>query len=341
MKIGMRIEARGDSKKKILLLALCSLLLAPYFPAQAQQPTNVPRIGLLIPSSQSAYSARIDAFRAGLRELRYVEGQNIVIEYRYSEGKTNRLSDLAADLVRLKVAVIVTGTRPAVFAAQSASSTTPIVFTGVGRDPVADGLVSSLAKPGGNVTGLTMFFSELNGKRIQLLKEAFPKVTRVAYFFNRENSAAGDDSFSYAEAAVKTLGIRLQAVDVKGADDFESAFKAVKSAGAQALTFTADPFFVTHRDRIIDLVAKNRQPATYAYTDFVEAGGLMSYAPDINDNWRRAAVFVDKILKGAKPADLPIERPTKFELVINLKTAKQLGLTIPPNVLARADRVIK
>jgi putative ABC transport system substrate-binding protein len=326
--------------KKFLFWLLAIILLTPVLPAAAQQAGKVHRIGLLIPSSQSAYAARIDAFRMGVRELRYVEGENIVIEYRYSEGQTNRLSDLAADLVRLKVALIVTGTRPAVFAAQRASTTIPIVFTGVGRDPVDDGLVSSLAKPGGNVTGLTMFFRELNGKRVQLLKEAFPKVTRVAYFFNLENSAAGDASFSYAEAAVRTLGIRLQSVDVKG-DDFESAFKAAKSSGAQALTFTADPFFVTHRDRILNLAARNRQPAIYPYTDFVEAGGLMSYAPDINDNWRRAAVFVDKILKGAKPADLPIERPTKFELVINLKTAKQLGLTIPPNVLARADRVIR
>jgi ABC-type uncharacterized transport system substrate-binding protein len=342
MRVGNRHEAAGNSRRaEVLACALCAVLFALCLPATAQQTEKVHRIGLLVPSSQSAYSGRVDAFRKGLRDLRYVEGQNIFIEYRYSEGQTNRLSDLAADLVRLKVAVIVTGTRPAILAAQNASSTTPIVFTGVGRDPVADGLVSSLAKPGGNVTGLTMFFRELNAKRVQLLKEAFPKVTRVAYFFNRENSAAGDDSFSYAEAAVKTLGIRLQAVDVKGADDFESAFKAVKSAGAQALTFTADPFFVTHRDRIIDLVAKNRQPAIYPYTDFVEAGGLMSYAPDINDNWRRAAVFVDKILKGAKPADLPIERPTKFEFVINLKTAKQIGLTIPPNVLARADKVIR
>jgi putative ABC transport system substrate-binding protein len=341
MTICNRLEARPNGRKaKVVAFALCALLCTLCLPATAQQTGKVHRIGLLIPSSQSAYSRRIDAFRMGLRDLRYVEGQNIVIEYRYSEGKTNRLSDLATDLVRLKVAVIVTGTRPAVFAAQNASSTTPIVFTGVGRDPAADGLVSSLAKPGGNVTGLTLFFSELNGKRIELLKEAFPEVARVAYFWSGDNSV-GDESFRNAEAAVKTLGIRLQSVGVKVADDLESAFKAAKSAGSQALTFTADPFFVTHRDRVLNLAAKNRQAATYAYTDFVEAGGLMSYAPDINDNWRRAAVFVDKILKGAKPADLPVERPTKFELVINLKTAKQIGLTIPPNVLARADKVIR
>jgi ABC-type uncharacterized transport system substrate-binding protein len=327
--------------KGLLLLVLSAIILdhSPLAGA-AESQGNIQRIGLLIPSSQSAYSARIDAFRMGLRELRYVEGQNIVIEYRYSEGKANRLSDLAADLVRLKVAVIVTGTRPAILAARGASSTTPIVFTGVGRDPVADGLVSSLAKPGGNVTGLTIFFIELNGKRIQLLKEAFPKVTRVAYFLSPNNSPE-DESLRSADAAAKTLGIRLQSVGVKGADDFESAFETAKSSGAQAITFTADPFFVTHRDRILNLTTKNRQPAIFPYTDFVEAGGLMSYAPDVNDNYRRAAVFVDKILKGARPGDLPIERPTKFELVINLKTAKQIGLTIPPNVLARADRVIK
>jgi putative tryptophan/tyrosine transport system substrate-binding protein len=336
-----RDEEIGNNKRpNVLDFVLCVIIFAVCSPAAAQQTGKVHRIGLLITGSQSTYSARIDAFRMGLRELRYIEGQNTIIEYRYSEGQTNRLSDLAADLVRLKVAVIVTGTRPAIFAAQGASSAIPIVFTGLGRDPVADGLVSSLAKPGGNITGLTMFFTELNAKRIQLLKEAFPKVMRVAYFLNRANSTE-DETFSYAEAVVKTLGIRLQSVDVKSADDFESAFEAAKRAGAQALTFTADPFFVTHRDRILNLAVKNKQPAIYPYTDFVEAGGLMSYAPDINENWRRAAGFVDKILNGAKPGDLPIEQPKKFELIINLKAAKQIGVTIPPNVLARADRVIR
>jgi putative ABC transport system substrate-binding protein len=325
-------------RKKFIGFALSAMLFALSSPAAAQQTGKVHRIGLLIPSSQSAYSTRIDAFRKGMRELRYVEGQNIVIESRYGEGKTDRLPDLAIDLVRLKVEIIVTAGRPAVLAVQKASSTTPIVFTGVGLDPVETGLVSSLAKPGGNVTGLTIFGTELNGKRLELLKEAFPRVTRVAFLWKRGSSTEG---LREAEAAAKTLGLRLQSVGVKGADDFERAFEAAKSAGAQALTTTSDPFLVTHRDRIINLAAKNRQPGIYPFTDFVDAGGLMSYAPDILDNWRRAATYVDKILKGAKPADLPVEQPTKFEFVINLKTAKQIGLTIPPNILARADRVIR
>jgi ABC-type uncharacterized transport system substrate-binding protein len=328
------------SDLRLLISGLCAMLFTLCSPASAQQTGKVHRIGLLIPSSQSGYSTRIDAFRKGLRELRYVEGQNIVIESHYGEGNTDRLPDLAINLVRLKVDIIVTAGRPAVLAAQKASSTTPIIFTGVGGDPVETGLVSSLAKPGGNVTGLIIFGTELNGKRLELLKETFPKITRVA-FLQQRDSSTGSLGLREAEAAAKTLGLRLQSVGVKGADDFESAFEAAKSAGAQGLTTTSDPFFVTHRERIINLAAKNRQPAIYPFTDFVEAGGLMSYAPDIHDNWRRAATYVDKILKGTKPADLPVEQPMKFEFIINLKTAKQIGVTIPPNVLARADRVIK
>lgn len=250
------------------------------------------------------------------------------------------MPDLAAELVQLKVDVIVTGTRPAIFAAQKASSTTPIVFIGVGRDRDETGLVSSVAKPGGNVTGLTLFSTELNGKRIEILKEALPKVTRVAYFWRRDSNA-GDVSFKDAEATAKALGLRLQSVDMQGADDLESAFQTVIKAGAQALTTTPLPFFVTHRERILNFAAKNRLPAIYPFTDFIDAGGLMSYAPDIHANWWRAAVFVDKILKGTKAGDIPVERPMKFEFVVNLKTAKQIGVTIAPNVLVRADRVIR
>jgi putative ABC transport system substrate-binding protein len=330
-------------KKRSVISFLAIIILASVHLAEAQQTGKVPRIGLLIPSSRSAYATRVDAFRNGLRELRYVEGQNVVIESRYAEGKTEQLPDLAAELVRLKVDVIVTGTRPAIFAAQKASSTTPIVFTGVGRDPDETGLVSSLAKPGGNVTGLTIFSTELNGKRLEILKEAFPKVTRVAFIRRRDNSTGdmSDRDFRDAEAVAKALGLRLQPVGVKDADDFERAFEAATKAGAQGLTLTSDPFFVTHRDRILNLAAKNRLPAIYPYNDFVEAGGLMSYAPDILHNWRRAAVFVDKILKGTKAGEIPVERPMKFEFVVNLNAAKQIGVTIAPNVLVRADRVIR
>ena len=291
-----------------------------------------------MPSSASADSTRRDAFLQGLRDLGYVEGKNIAIEYRYTEGELDRLPDLAAELVRLNVDVIVTGAISSVRAAKKATATIPIVFASVG-DAVDSGLVSSLARPGGNATGLTFLAPELDGKRLELLKEAFPKVTRVAFLLRVP--AARGDPLKEAEAVAKTLGLRLQSVGVKGPDDFESAFKAAKSGGAEALLVISNPLSNTHRARIVDLAAKNRLPGIYPSIDFVEAGGLMSYAPDFLDNWRRAATYVDKILKGTKPADLPVEQPKKFEFVINLKAAKQIGVTIPPNVLARADRVIK
>ena len=274
----------------------------------------------------------------GLRDLGYVEGKNIAIEYRYTEGELDRLPDLAAELVRLNVDVIVTSAISSVQAAKKATATIPIVFASVG-EAVDSGLVSSLARPGGNATGLTFLAPELDGKRLELLKEAFPKVTRVAFLLRVP--AVRGDPLKEAEAVAKTLGLRLQSVGVKGPDDFESAFKAAKSGGAEALLVISNPLSNTHRARIVDLAAKNRLPGIYPSPDFVEAGGLMSYAPDFLYNWRRAATYVDKILKGTKPADLPVEQPKKFEFVINLKAAKQIGVTIPPNVLARADRVIK
>jgi len=240
--------------------------------------------------------------------------------------------------VRLNVDVIVTAAISSVRAAKKATATIPIVFASVG-DAVDSGLVSSLARPGGNATGLTFLAPELDGKRLELLKEAFPKVTRVAFLL-RVPVVRGDP-LKEAEAVAKTLGLRLQSVGVKGPDDFESAFKSAKSGGAEALIVISNPLSNTHRARIVDLATKNRLPGIYPSIDFVEAGGLMSYGPDILDNWRRAATYVDKILKGANPGDLPVEQPKKFEFIINLKAAKQIGLTIPPNVLARADRVIK
>jgi putative ABC transport system substrate-binding protein len=313
------------------------VLLALGVTAEAQQPKKVPRIGLLVPSSASSDSTGRDAFLQGLRDLGYVDGKNIAIEYRYTEGELDRLPDLAAELVRLNVDVIVTAAISSVRAAKNATATIPIVF--VVGDAVDSGLVSSLARPGGNATGLTFLAPELDGKRLELLKEAFPKVTRVAFLWRVP--AARGDPLKETEAVAKTLGLRLQSVGVKGPDDFESAFKAAKSGGAEALMVISNPLSNTYRARIVDLAAKNRLPGIYPSTDFVEDGGLMSYGADILDNWRRAATYVDKILKGAKPADLPVEQPKKFEFVINLKAAKQIGVTIQPNVLARVDKVIK
>jgi putative tryptophan/tyrosine transport system substrate-binding protein len=324
------------NKRKLGSFALCAMLSALCASAEAQQAKKIPRIGLLVPSSSDF--TRKDAFLQGLRDLGYVEGKNIAIEYRYTEGELNRLPDLAAELVRLNVDVIVTAAISSVRAAKKATATIPIVFASVG-DAVDSGLVSSLARPGGNATGLTFLAPELDGKRLELLKEAFPKITKVAFLWRMP--AARADPFKEAEAVAKTLGLRLQSVGVRGPDDFESAFKAAKSGGADALIVISNPLSNTYRARIVDLAAKNRLPGIYPSTDFVEDGGLMSYGADILDNWRRAATYVDKILKGAKPADLPVEQPKKFQFVINLKAAKQIGLTIPPEVLARANRLIK
>jgi putative tryptophan/tyrosine transport system substrate-binding protein len=322
-------------RNKTLYFALGATFFVLCLSAEAQQPAKIPRIGLLVPSSSD--SPRRDAFLQGLRDLGYVEGKNITIEYRYTEGELNRVPDLAAELVRLNVDVIVTAAISSVRAAKKATATIPIVFN-VG-DAVDSGLVASLARPGGNATGLTFFAPELDGKRLELLKEAFPKVTRVGFLW-RVPSTRGD-LLKEAEPVAKTLGLRLQSLEVRGSNDFESAFKAAKSGGAEALIVIANPLSNTYRARIVDLAAKNRLPVIYPSTDFVEDGGLMSYGADILDNWRRAATYVDKILKGATPADLPVEQPKKFEFVINLKAAKQIGVTIPPNVLARADKVIK
>jgi putative ABC transport system substrate-binding protein len=328
---------------RIIGLVLSTIGVAAYGFAQAQQTGKVPLIGLLVPGSRAAYARRIDSFRQGLRELGYVEGKNIIIEYRYAEGRMNTLgntlAELADELVRLKVAVIVTSSFGSIQAAKNKTKTIPIVFTAA-ADPVEDGLVSSLARPGGNVTGLALLAPELNGKRIELLKEAFPKITRVAFLW-RPGARLGDRRFRDAEGVAKTLGLRLQSVAVKGADAFDGAVEAAKLAGAQALTASPDPVLTTHRARIIDLAAKKRLPAMYVSSEWVDDGGLMSYGPDSLDNWRHAASYIDKILKGRNPADLPVEQPMKFEFVINLKTAKQIDATIPPNLLVRAQRVIR
>jgi putative ABC transport system substrate-binding protein len=304
----------------------------------AQQPGKPPRLGVLAGGSASSDSNRIQALVQGLRELGWVEGQNIAIEYRHAEGKLDRLEKLAAELVTNRVDIIVAQAPAAVRAAKSASSTVPIVMAH-GGDPVAQGFVSSLARPGGNVTGLSNFSAELSGKRLELLRETFPNIPRVAVIWNPD--APGPVlSFKELEIAAKALKVPLQSLHVRGPDDFEGAFQTAR-AQAGSLVVIQDVVTVTHLKRIVDLAAKNRLPAIYMEKEWAEAGGLMSYGVNQPDLHRRAAIFVDKILKGAKPADLPVEQPIKFEFIVNLKTAKQIGLTIPPNVLARADKVIK
>ena len=330
----------GNSKQlKLVPYALWSLLVALSFSAEAQQSAKVPQIGVLASGLRSASAQRAELFQQGLRELGYVDGKNIAIEYRYADGKVEPLGALASELVRLKVDVIVTDTSNAIDAVKNATKTIPVVFT-LAIDPVGDGQVASLAKPGGNLTGFSILAPELNGKRLELLKEAFPKIGRVARI-TRGGTGRGEQRIKDDEVAAKGLGLQLQSILVKGADDLEGAFEGAKRSGVQALVFPPSVFLATNRTRFIDLTAKIRLPAIYPSTPYADAGGLMSYGPDQLDNFRRAATYVDKILKGAKPTDLPVEQPTKFELVINLKTAKQIGLTIPPNVLARADKVIK
>jgi putative ABC transport system substrate-binding protein len=312
---------------------------------EAQQAVKVPRVGFLISTTRTQSAPRVQALQQGLRELGYVEGKNILFEYRYAEGRPAALPELVAELVDLKVDIIVTETSNAIQAAKNATKTIPIVFT-TANDPVGDGQVTSLAKPGGNITGFSNLAPELNGKRLELLKEAVPKLARVAFLMRTpvsraEQRSVGELRFKDAEVAAKELGLKLQPLGAKGAEDLESAFAAAKSAGIQALMVSPSTFAITHRQLIIKLAAKHQIPAIYPGTEAAEAGGLMSYGLDYLDNHRRAAVYVDKILKGIKPADLPVQQPMKFEFVINLKTAKQIRLTIPPNLLVRADRVIR
>jgi putative ABC transport system substrate-binding protein len=322
-----------------LPILVAVMLLGVALTAEAQQPVRIPRIGILITASASSFSARVEAFRQRLRELGYVEGKNIVIEYRYAEGKRERLSALAAELVRLKVDVIVTTGVVPVLAAKKANPTIPIVFA-ASSDPVGSGLVSSLAQPGGTITGLSQMAPDLDGKRLELLKEAFPKIVRVAFLW-QAGGIRGNLELTDMEAAAKVLGIKLLSLPVRSLDDFDSAFARAKREGAQTLITTTGALIVTQQRQVLDFAVKNRLPAMYPESEWVEAGGLMSYGPDNTDLWRRAAVYVDKILKGAKPADLPVQQATKFEFIINLKAAQQIGLTIPVNVLERADQVIK
>ena len=323
-----------------LATAVVLLLLAvPLATAAAQPLEKVPLVGFLAPRTR-ADTPGLLAFLQGLRELGWVEGKNIVIEYRWAEGRSDRLPDLVAELVRLKVDVIFAANTAAAVAAKNATGTIPIVMA-TGGDPVGLGLVASLARPGGNVTGLSFSVGmDTVGKELELLKETVPKVRRVAFLSNPANPSHGL-AISGARVAARSLGVQLQLLEARGPNEFDSAFAAMARERAQALVVALDPFFGFHRARLLDLAAKRRLPAMYGAREYPEAGGLMSYGLDVRDNFLRSATYVDKILKGAKPADLPIEQPTKFELVINLKTAKALGLTIPQVVLLRTDQLIE
>jgi putative tryptophan/tyrosine transport system substrate-binding protein len=335
--MGMKHDATG--RRKTFCFALCALLVALGLSAEAQQPKKVPRVGLLIASSPSPASPRIEAFLQGLRELDYVEGKDIAIEYRYAEGNPDRLPALAAELVSLKIDIIVTGGSSPTRVAKEATVTIPIVMT-QDIDPVGSGFVASLARPGGNITGLSNFAPELSGKRIELLKEIVPKISRVAVL-GALSLPANAQALKEVKAAAEALRVKLQHLDIQNPTDIESAFRAASKGRAEAALALPGAVLISHRTQIAGFAAKNRLPTIYYATEFVEDGGLMSYAPNFADLSRRAATYVDKILKGAKPADIPVEQPKKFEFVINLKAAKQIGVTIPPNVLARADRVIR
>jgi len=307
--------------------------------ALAQQPKKVARICYLGGGSASIAAFIVKPFRERLREIGYVEGQNLTIEFRYSEGKEKHLPELAAELVRLNCDVIVTQGGEAAQAAKNATKTVPVVMA-FGADAVKRGIVADLARPGGNITGMTNMGAELYGKRLELLKETVPKLARVAFLWSPTNPDA-DEQFKEVEAVARFLRVEVQSLAVKGPDDFEGAFQAATKKRAQALLLGGGGFFGAHYKRIVELAAKNRLPGMYIQARFVEAGGLMSYGEDRVEMFRRAAEIVDKILKGTKPADIPVERPKKFDFVISLKAAKQIGLTVPPNVLVRASRIIR
>ena len=324
----------------IWLAVVLNLTLAP-LAAEAQQAGQAARIGYLA-ANLTVSLHMTEAFRQGLRDLGYVDGRSVVIEYRDAEGKYDRLPARAAELVALKVDVIVAADTPAALAAKQATRTLPIVFIGAG-DPVTIGLVTSLARPGGNVTGLSLLAPELVGKRLELLKQAVPGVGRVAALWQPGfvGERTEKDMLKEVEVTARALGVRLQFVEARGPADFDRAFADMTRARADALTVLGSAMFANERRRVVDLAAKNRLPGVYGFREYVDAGGLMAYGPNVADLFQRAATYADKILKGAKPGDLPVEQPTKFELVLNLKTAKALGLTIPQSVLVRADQVIE
>src|SRR5215831_3964423 len=331
-------------KTKMIFCLFAATLLSTASFVEAQQPTKVPRIGYLASADPTRDSTRAEGIRQGLRELGYIEGQNITIEYRYAEGKVDQFSALAAELVRLKVDVIVVaGGNRLVLAAKNATKTIPIVMTGGGTDPIEAGLVEGLARPGGNVTGLTNLAGELGGKRLELLKEAVPKVARVAVLYEPASAPANvNDVKEVLPVAARALRLTIQPWEVRAAGDFDKVFAAIGKQRPDGLYVTgAGALINTNVKRTVGFALKSRLPSMYSNRQFVEAGGLMSYGADLAESYRRVAYYVDRILKGAKPAELPVEQPTKFELVINLKTAKQIGVIIPQSMLYRADKVIK
>jgi ABC-type uncharacterized transport system substrate-binding protein len=335
----MKNKKKKSMKKKITGLLLSATLLALCPSAQAQPREKVRQIGFLSTASLSSLAPRLDAFRQGLRDLGYVEGKNIVIEYRYAEGRLDRIPALAAELVRLKVDVIVSAGPPLTRSAKQASSTIPIVM-GFDDDPVGSGVVASLARPGGNITGVSNLAPELSGKRLELLKEIVPKLSRVAVLVTSTVPQYAQ-VLKETELAATSLGVKCQFLEVLGPKDIETAFRAATNARAEAVLALNSFVINSHHKQIVDLAVKSRLPTIYPWPEPVEVGGLMAYGVNLNNLARRAATYVDKILKGAKPADLPVEQPTKFEFVINLKAAKQIGLTLSPDFLARANKVIR
>jgi putative tryptophan/tyrosine transport system substrate-binding protein len=336
----MRHQATGNSKKvKVFGFAVGAVLFALCYPAAAQQPQKIRRIGVLSVTSAATIPARIDAFRQGLRELSYVEGKNIVVEYRYADGKADRVPMLAAEMVRLNVEVILTAGSAATRPAKEATATIPIVMA-QDIDPVANGFVASLARPGGNITGLSTLGPEISGKQLEILKDIVPKLSQVVVL-NNSDAPGYMQMRRETELAANALRIKIHFVDVRTPKDLEIAFREIANKRPEAVLVPTMPIVVSQRAQIANLAVKHRLPAMYGQPEHVEAGGLMFYGASITDLFRRAATYVDKILKGARPADLPVEQPKKFEFIVNLKTAKQIGLTIPPNVLAQADRVIK
>jgi putative tryptophan/tyrosine transport system substrate-binding protein len=329
-------------KAAVPSILIAVVLLAVTVIAEAQQPKKVPRIGYLSSADAARESTRSEVIRRALRELGYIEGQNIAIEYRYGEGKPDRYPELAAELVRRKVDIIVAaGGVWTVRTAMNATKTIPIVMTGGGSDPVKAGFIDSLARPGGNVTGVTNLSRELGGKRLELLKEAVTKVGRVAVLYDPADPPSVHEVKEVLPVAARALGLTIQPWEVRDADGFERAFAALSKQRPDGLYVPTGTLMAANQKRIAGLALKSRLPSVYDSREAVDAGGLMYYGADLADSYRRVAYYVDRILKGAKPADLPVEQPTKFELVINLKTAKQIGLTIPPEVLARANRLIK
>ena len=347
MRIGNRQQAQGNSRRtpKIICISVFALLFALCFSVLAQQSARIPRIGILFIGGRD--QPHLEAFKQGLRERGYSEGKNILLEYRYAEGNVDRLASLATELVQLKVDVIVTTSGNSARAATQATKTIPIVLT-TGADPVKSGLAESLAKPGRNITGLSIIEEDLSGKRVEILKETFPKMTRLAYlwnplavFYSAADRTSGNPSYDEAEKTTKIVGVQLLSYKVRTLADIQKAFADMPKVRPHALFVLQSPLMTLNSKRIVELAREQRLPGMYPSNQFAQEGGLIAYGPVVADLYRRAATYVDKILKGANPAELPIEQPTKFELVINLKAAKQIGVTIPANVLARADRVIR